>query len=230
MAQSAPTTDTDVQSITPTLKPANFTSPQATTFAPFEPFITSSPLGPVPVEQSPARELSLPSTSTVSTTAPITSTTTPTPITTATFEQASVTTPVTSSAPATDTLKDVKSTSPMSSPHESQQTQTVAILEKSNFTCYSKNLGYYADMQEECRVYHFCLLGEYSGESVYQRITYKCLNDTYFDQQALDCVDHAKMSAPCGESYLYYETSNVILRQAVVGTKTVQNINSTITS
>ena len=94
-------------------------------------------------------------------------------------------------------------------------------MAQSNFTCYGRQIGYYADMATECKIYHFCVLGDYNGEPVYQRISYYCLNETVFDQQALDCV--AKISAPCQESEKHYDESNKVLRQAVLST----NSNST---
>lgn len=74
-------------------------------------------------------------------------------------------------------------------------------------------------MEHDCKVYHFCLLGEYNGEAVYQRISYLCLNDTVFDQQALDCVQPANITGSCKDSQLHYDGSNQILRQAILGHK-----------
>lgn len=85
------------------------------------------------------------------------------------------------------------------------------------FTCYGREIGYYADIEHECKVYHFCLIGDYNGEQVYQRISYLCLNETVFDQQALDCVEQAKLTSPCAESEKNYDSSNAVLRQAIVG-------------
>lgn len=222
-ARSAPATDLSISSVTGELSPSTTTAATASEQSPVS--STPSPIEPAVKPETDPSLISVASTTTTTST----STTTQGPITTlASSEQVSVTTTSsTSSAPATDSLKEVKSTSPMSSGGDLKSHRNGSILEKSNFTCYGKNLGYYADIEEDCKVYHFCLLGEYSGDSVYQRISYKCLNDTYFDQQALDCVDQSKMSSPCGESYLFYESSNVILRQAVVDTNVHQNTNAT---
>lgn len=132
------------------------------------------------------------------------------------------------SAPATDdSSKETNTTSSMavSSTHDS------FLNTSSSFTCYGRSIGYYGDVEHECKVYHFCLLGDYNGESVYQRISYLCLNTTLFDQQALDCVEPAKMTAPCKETAQFYEISNAILRQAIVGNRgeaDPKNVTSTV--
>lgn len=95
--------------------------------------------------------------------------------------------------------------------------QDPAHAQNTSFTCFSRAVGYYADVDSACKVYHFCMLGDYNGQEVYQRISYLCLNDTVFDQQALDCVDSAKMMAPCADSPRHYDESNTILRKAMIG-------------
>lgn len=120
-----------------------------------------------------------------------------------------------SSAPATEGTQrtgntdNTTSSMAVSSAHDQ--------LNASSFTCYGRLIGYYGDIEHDCKVYHFCLLGDYNGDPVYQRISYLCLNNTVFDQQALDCVEPAKMSSPCKESANFYDSSNAILREAIVG-------------
>lgn len=92
-----------------------------------------------------------------------------------------------------------------------------AHLTNSSFTCLNRQVGYYADVDTDCKVYHFCMLGEFNGQEVYQRVSYMCVNDTSFDQQALDCVETAKMNTTCPESSKFFDSSNAALRQAVVG-------------
>ena len=126
-----------------------------------------------------------------------------------------------SSAPATE---DFNTTSSMavSSSHD-------LMVNSSSFTCYGKQIGYYADVEHSCKVYHFCLLGDYNGDSVYQRISYLCLNHTVFDQQALDCVDTVKLTAPCEKSASFYDSSNAILRETIVGNQMHQSSVETTT-
>lgn len=127
----------------------------------------------------------------------------------------------TSSAPATsmeDPQRGDNTTLPMMSTGTTHE-----ALKGSTFTCLGRTVGYYADIERKCRVYHFCLLGEYNGEPVYQRVSYLCLNETIFDQQALDCVASEKITAPCEESESYYTISNQILREAIVGNQMQQS-------
>lgn len=105
--------------------------------------------------------------------------------------------------------------------------QTYLNQVSSSFTCFNKSVGYYGDVEHDCKIYHFCLLGDYNGETVYQRISYLCLNQTMFDQQALDCVEKSNMSAPCTESPNFYDQSNKILRDAIVGNRVHQGAETT---
>lgn len=105
---------------------------------------------------------------------------------------------------------------------------TVMSPSASSFTCFNRTIGYYGDVERECKIYHFCLLGDYNGEIVYQRISYLCLNETVFDQQALDCVDSKSVNAPCVDSPKFYEESNRLLRDAVVGKEMHENVEPTM--
>lgn len=98
-----------------------------------------------------------------------------------------------------------------------------AHLANSSFTCLNRQVGYYADMEAECKVYHFCLLGDYNGQEVYQRVSYMCVNETVFDQRALDCVEASKMSGPCSESEKIYDESNAALRKAITGQSAIES-------
>lgn len=139
----------------------------------------------------------------------------------------------TSAAPAP---ADSSSTTPLT-PIETKDaaantTDSVAVssaqdqshLNHTTFTCYGRKIGYYADVEADCKIYHFCILGDYNGEPVYQRISYLCLNETLFDQQALDCV--SKLSAPCSDSSKYYEESNNLLRSAIIDKNTQSSMES----
>lgn len=119
----------------------------------------------------------------------------------------------TASAPATDDATDASNTTSsmaVSSTHDN-------LGSNSSFTCAGRPIGYYGDVDHECKVYHFCLPGDYHGQTLYQRISYLCLNGTLFDQQQLDCVESSKVTAPCSDSVKYFEESNRLLREAIVG-------------
>lgn len=102
------------------------------------------------------------------------------------------------------------------------------INKTSTFTCFGREMGYYADTERDCRIYFFCMAGDYNGELVYQRISYLCLNEDVFDQQALDCVPAAKSTTKCAESGHYFSTSNQVLRSAIASSHYEnQHMNST---
>lgn len=127
----------------------------------------------------------------------------------------------TTQTPSSTTVATAESTTQAKS--ESSVSSTTANMPdiraytNTTFTCYGRQLGYYADIVQDCKVYHFCLLGEYNGEPIYQRVSYLCMNDKVFDQQALDCVKESDLKAPCKDSASHYDISNKVLRLAVLG-------------
>lgn len=123
--------------------------------------------------------------------------------------------------PSSEVFHNETSSTPSGSP-------TVMNPSASSFTCFNRTIGYYGDVERECKIYHFCLLGDYNGETVYQRISYLCLNETVFDQQALDCVDPKSVNAPCTDSPRFYQESNRLLRDAVVGKEMHDNVGPTV--
>lgn len=144
-------------------------------------------------------------------------TTTVAPLSTA-LPEASTQATGTSSASTTQTS---------SSPTDSTLAMTdTSAYTNTTFTCYGKSLGYYADIVQKCKVYHFCLLGEYNGEPIYQRVSYLCMNDKVFDQQALDCVKEAELRASCDKSPAYYDISNSVLRKAVLGNQASNEVEA----
>lgn len=78
----------------------------------------------------------------------------------------------------------------------------------STFSCDGKITGYYADVKLNCRVYHFCTqLDGVDGPS-YQRMSYMCLENSFFDQGDLNCVDQADLKVTCDKAEAQYEKSN----------------------
>lgn len=141
-----------------------------------------------------------------------------------------------STTPMAPTEKSPSSTTPV--PKSDTETSSMAVsaaqdtphLSNTTFTCYSRKVGYYADIDSSCKVYHFCMLGDYNGQEVYQRISYLCLGETVFDQQVLDCVEPSKISAPCSDAAKYYDESNTVLRKAILGKPTAENEKDETTS
>lgn len=79
----------------------------------------------------------------------------------------------------------------------------------STFSCSGKVTGYYADVKLSCRVYHFCTqMDVIGGEQTYQRMSYICLEDSYFDQKDLNCVKEDQLKVPCDRAEAEYESSN----------------------
>lgn len=93
------------------------------------------------------------------------------------------------------------------------------------FSCHGRQLGYYADIEHNCKVYHFCIQGDFDGELVSQRVTYLCLNETVFDQQKLDCIEPIYLSAPCEKSSDYFEVSNLMLKEVLDSKAAVNQTN-----
>lgn len=146
--------------------------------------------------------------------------------TTTVSSESSSANPITTHAPTSD--QQPNSLAVGSTPDQKSSTNSTT-----NFSCHGRAIGYYADVERDCKLYHFCMLGDYEGEPVYQRISYLCLNETVFDQQALDCVEPSKMLDGCKESESHYELSNTILRKAVLSKELYKNktvVTSTISN
>jgi len=78
------------------------------------------------------------------------------------------------------------------------------------FSCYGRSFGQYADVSQECRVFHLCYpyFNETSDELLYQRITFLCDNDSIFDQKRFVCTENATIDHKCHDSEALYQTSN----------------------
>lgn len=77
------------------------------------------------------------------------------------------------------------------------------------FSCYNRPTGYYADVKLHCVIYHFCTQIEISsGESKYQRMSYVCMEGSFFDQKDLNCVMKKDLNVPCERAAEHYESSN----------------------
>ncbi|KAK2584155.1 hypothetical protein KPH14_006586 [Odynerus spinipes] len=56
---------------------------------------------------------------------------------------------------------------------------------RTNFSCYDRAAGFYADVEADCKVYHTC-------DDHGNRFSYRCPEETAFRQDALIC-DHARL-------------------------------------
>ncbi|XP_022241039.1 uncharacterized protein LOC106458952 [Limulus polyphemus] len=74
------------------------------------------------------------------------------------------------------------------------------------FSCYGKPFGYYADPNNECKIYHVCrpVTDNAGNVKQYLRYSFVCPNQTVFDQHSLVCT-YPHQAVPCSNvsEYLY---------------------------
>ncbi|XP_053212412.1 uncharacterized protein LOC128395942 [Panonychus citri] len=88
------------------------------------------------------------------------------------------------------------------------------------FSCFERRYGYYADVSRSCQMFHLCYpVREPSGNSiVYQRFSFVCSDNAFFDQAHLVCVEN-ETSIACEDSEHYYEPSNDRLMESLQATQ-----------
>jgi hypothetical protein len=69
------------------------------------------------------------------------------------------------------------------------------------FTCLDRPYGYYADINNNCEIFHICLPIEDNEGSIidFAQWSFACGNTTVFDQQTLTC-NYPTDAFPCEES------------------------------
>ncbi|XP_068242612.1 uncharacterized protein [Palaemon carinicauda] len=77
------------------------------------------------------------------------------------------------------------------------------------FSCAGRSYGYYADIANDCRVFHVCLpVSDDAGEVVdVAQFSFFCGNQTVFSQESLTC-SFREDAIPCSESETLFEISN----------------------
>ncbi|XP_042855365.1 U-scoloptoxin(01)-Cw1a-like [Penaeus japonicus] len=80
---------------------------------------------------------------------------------------------------------------------------------QTTFSCDSLPYGYYADTDNNCKLFHVCLpVADEIGALVETaHFTFVCGNETTFSQESLTCV-HDDDAFPCREARTLYELSN----------------------
>lgn len=80
----------------------------------------------------------------------------------------------------------------------------------SQFSCYHRRYGYYADVAKNCLMFHLCypVQEPTSQQILFQRFTFVCSDNAIFDQQHLVCVDNETLSTRCEDSSDYFGPSN----------------------
>ncbi|XP_069185714.1 U-scoloptoxin(01)-Cw1a-like [Procambarus clarkii] len=80
---------------------------------------------------------------------------------------------------------------------------------QTTFSCDNLPYGYYADVDNNCQLFHVCLpvADEIGALLETAHFTFACGNETVFDQESLTCA-HTALSFPCSEARTLYELSN----------------------
>ncbi|XP_068149031.1 probable serine/threonine-protein kinase kinX [Drosophila tropicalis] len=75
-----------------------------------------------------------------------------------------------------------------------------------NFSCTNKTYGYYADVENDCQIFHVCLPVTYAdGKENIFRWSFICPEETIFNQESFTCMRREDMTIECEDSYRYYE-------------------------
>lgn len=78
---------------------------------------------------------------------------------------------------------------------------------QTHFSCLGRAYGYYADVDNNCQIYHICQPSTTAkGEAVIYHYTNFCPNQTRFDQRLLSCQSLSLPNLlPCEQSVQYYQ-------------------------
>lgn len=78
-----------------------------------------------------------------------------------------------------------------------------------SFTCDNRPYGYYADMDNDCKLFHVCLpIVDEIGETLsVDHFTFMCGNQTVFSQESLTCADPID-ALPCEQAGTLYDIVN----------------------
>ncbi|XP_054735865.1 cytadherence high molecular weight protein 1-like [Anastrepha obliqua] len=75
-----------------------------------------------------------------------------------------------------------------------------------NFSCDDKVYGYYADVENDCQIFHVCLPVTYAdGKENTFRWSFICPEETVFSQDSFTCMRREDMAITCEDSVNYYE-------------------------
>ena len=74
-----------------------------------------------------------------------------------------------------------------------------------SFDCTGKTYGYYADVKNQCKVYHVCSpKTDEFGVRFYEHYSFVCAEGLQFDQQKLTCVPSRESSISCLDSEKFF--------------------------
>ncbi|XP_068242615.1 U-scoloptoxin(01)-Er1a-like [Palaemon carinicauda] len=77
------------------------------------------------------------------------------------------------------------------------------------FDCAGRSYGYYADVANDCRIFHVCLpVSDEEGQVLdMAQFSFFCGNQTVFSQESLTCA-HPEEALPCAEAESLFDISN----------------------
>jgi len=80
---------------------------------------------------------------------------------------------------------------------------------QTTFSCDNLPYGYYADMDNNCQLFHVCfpVADEIGALVETAHFTFVCGNETIFSQESLTCV-HSADAFPCDQARTLFELSN----------------------
>ncbi|XP_018324428.1 uncharacterized protein LOC108736480 [Agrilus planipennis] len=74
-----------------------------------------------------------------------------------------------------------------------------------SFSCEGREYGYYADVDNDCQIFHVCLPVNYGdGRSQMFRWSFICPEETVFSQEIFTCISRDDMVIDCMESPKFY--------------------------
>lgn len=77
------------------------------------------------------------------------------------------------------------------------------------FSCANRRYGYYADVDNNCELFHVCVpIEDDQGQEIEMaHFSFMCGNQTIFDQSTLSCNEEFN-ALPCAEATNYYDVVN----------------------
>ena len=78
-----------------------------------------------------------------------------------------------------------------------------------SFICDGLPYGYYADVDNNCQIFHVCMPLQDEQGTITQtaHFSFMCGNQTVFSQDSLTCT-FPELAYPCGDSRAIYDSSN----------------------
>ena len=87
--------------------------------------------------------------------------------------------------------------------------EVLGVEPSQGFDCVGRPYGYYADVANDCKVFHVCLpIADDLGELVETaHFSFVCGNQTVFSQESLTCA-HQEEAFPCDQAETLFDASN----------------------